>query len=57
MQCTYPALLVGNKQLKELSIAQEYKKIPVIFGIGPVYWATGEPGLRSICLFCLRVTL
>lgn len=59
MQCTYPALLVGNKQLEDLSGAQEKeKKISIIFGRGPVCWSTGEPGLRcSICLFCLHVAL
>lgn len=57
MQCKYPALLVGNKQLKDLSSAQE-RKNKIIFGRGPVHWPTGEPGLRcSICLFCLHVTL
>lgn len=50
---------MGNKQLEDLSGAQEKKKkIPIIFGRGLVCWATGEPGLSgSIGLFCLHVTL
>lgn len=58
VQCKYPALLVGNKQLKSEWCSEKKNKIPIIFGRGPVHWAIGEPGLRcSICLFCLHVTV
>lgn len=52
MQCTYPALLVGNKQLEDLSGAQEKEKKSLSFleeGLYVGAWVSLVSGVVFVC--------